>query len=82
MLTKDDIIHGEDGDGYAVTVTPGAEDLPCNLTKVTSTNDGRVTLTISIQANTPEMIAEMKGLLSLQRGECVLSLKGIVRGYD
>lgn len=82
MLTKDDVLYGKDGDGYTLTLTGGTDHIPCLVTKVTSTNDGKVTLTINFSANTPEMIAETKILLGLQRGECILSLQGIKREFD
>lgn len=56
---------------------PAVTGLRANLTKITSGNDGKVSLSIALEAHDPETIEAIKELIQVQQGDVYLSVEGV-----
>jgi hypothetical protein len=50
--------------------------LRANLTKITSSQDGKVGLAIALEAHDPDTISAIKELIGVQQGEVFISIDG------
>ena len=55
----------------------GVERLRCRLKKITTTDEGVVSLAVEIQISDNEELEQIRDLIRVQQGEVVLSIAGV-----
>ena len=61
----------------APTFVPAVEDLKCRLKKLTTTDEGAVSLAIEVQVTDDQELEQIRELIRIQQGEVMLSISGV-----
>lgn len=57
--------------------TLGVTDLRCVVKKITTTNEGCISLAIELTATDDATVEQIRDLIRIQQGECLLSVSGV-----
>jgi hypothetical protein len=57
--------------------TMGVYNVACDVKKITTTNEGAISIAIELSATSNEVLEQVRDLIRIQQGRCMLSISGI-----
>ena len=64
-------------EGAGVILFPAVNDLRCRLKKITTTDEGAVSLAVELVVTDDEELDQIRDLIRVQQGEVKLTIRGV-----